>query len=160
MYTIRPYSSHDAHQLLPCICELQDFERTLEPDRVPGSTIAERYLQELLATITSGQGQIFVAIVQENIVGFIAIRQEHEHDTYLSTLTDYAYISDSVVLAPYRCQGIGTALLDTAQDYARQQGIHTLKIQVLARNQRARQVYLSDGFREHEITLIKHLLTD
>jgi GNAT superfamily N-acetyltransferase len=155
---VRTYRSGDQDYVKRCIIELQEFERTLEADRVEGERVAERNLQELQEEHNQNTGKMFVAEVEEEVVGFINIRFEHESQMYLSSLMDYAYISDLVVLQAHRGRGIGTMLLQGAEDFARQQGATDLKIQVLARNQQATDVYLRAGFRPYEITLLKHFV--
>jgi ribosomal protein S18 acetylase RimI-like enzyme len=155
---IRPYAPGDAEQITTCIEELQDYERALEPDRVEGCTIARRYLEDLLASCQQKQGIILVAVADvQTIVGFVCLWLEHEPETYLSTLTEYAYISDVVVRAPYRQQGIGQVLLAHAETYARQVHARTLRIHVLAANTAARHSYQRAGFREYELSLLKPL---
>ncbi len=155
---VRAYRAGDQDCVKRCIIELQDFERVLEADRVEGERVVERNFQELQEEHNQNTGKIFVAEIEEEVVGFINIRFEHESQTYLSSLVDYAYISDLVVLHTHRGRGIGTLLLQQAEDFARQQGATDLKIHVLARNQRAADVYQRVGFRPYEITLLKHLV--
>lgn len=100
---IRPYARGDAEQITTCIEELQNYERTLEPDRIEGRTISRRYVEDLLTSCQEKRGTILVAVADvHTIIGFVCLWLEHEHETYLSTLTDYAYISDLVARAPYR----------------------------------------------------------
>ncbi len=155
--TARTYQSEDQDRVKQCIIELQDFERVLEPDRVVGELVCERNFQELQEAHHQNTSKMFVAEVEEGVVGFINIRFEHESQTYLSSLIDYAYISDIVVLQKYRGQGIRTMLLQQAEDFAKQQGATALKIGVLARNQQAADVYQHAGFRAYEVILLKHL---
>jgi GNAT superfamily N-acetyltransferase len=157
MHRIREYQSRDQERLEDCILELQNFERALEPDRVEGTSIITRNLEDLLAIVRQNRGQIFVAEVGEEVVGFTSVRLEHEENVYLSTLTDYAYISDLVVLPSHRGRGYGAALLQKAEEFARQQRMTTLKIEVLAKNQQATAVYLHAGFRPYELVLLKQL---
>lgn len=155
---IRLFQPDDAAQIARCIEELQDYERELECDRVPGRAIASRYLAELLTTCAEKKGAIFVAVADaEVIAGFACIWLEHEAGTYLSTLVDYAYISDIVVRAPYRGRGIGQALLARAEAYARQVQAHTLRLNVLALNATAQRSYHRAGFRDYELSLLKRL---
>ena len=154
---IRAYRSEDRAGLAACILELQEFERTLESDRVDGAQIVARNLADLLTMVEQHRGQIFVAELTAAVVGFVSVRLEHDADLYTSTLTDYAYIADLVVLPSVRGRGYGTALLLRAEDYARQQGMRMLKIQVLAKNEQATAVYLRAGFRSYELALLKPL---
>lgn len=155
--TVRPYRAEDQDRVKQCIIELQEFERTLEADRVEGERIVERNFQELQEAHLRDEGRLFVAEVEEEVVGFINVQLVHESETYMSSLVDYAYISDIVVLQAYRGRGVGMMLLQQAEVFARQQGATVLKIQVLARNQHAADVYQHAGFRPYEIALLKHL---
>ena len=157
MVSIRAYQSEDQDRLEACILELQNFERTLEPDRIEGAQIVARNREELVAIVHQNRGQIFVAEVNAEVVGFVCVRLEHEEGEYLSSLVDYAYISDLVVLPSHRGQGYGTALLQKAEEFARQRGMTMLKIQVLVKNQPATSVYLHAGFRPYELALLKSL---
>lgn len=157
MVRIREYQSEDQERLEACILELQNFERTLEPDRVEGARMVARNREDLLAIVGQNRGQIFVAEVAASVVGFVCVRLEHEKDEYLSTLVDYAYISDLVVLPSHRGQGYGAILLQKAEEFARLQGMTMLKIQVLVKNQQAISVYLHAGFRPYELALLKQL---
>lgn len=155
---IRLYQPDDAEQIARCIEELQDYERELEPNRVPGQAIASRYLAELLTACAEKKGAIFVAVADvEVIAGFVCIWLEHEADMYLTTLVDYAYISDLIVRAPYRGRGIGQALLARAEAHARQVHAHTLRLNVLAANATAQRSYHYAGFRDYELSLLKRL---
>lgn len=116
-----------------------------------------RNRKELVAIVRQNRGQIFVAEVAASVVGFVCVRLEHEEDEYLSSLVDYAYISDLVVLPSHRGQGYGTTLLQKAEEFARQKGMTMLKIQVLVKNQQATSVYLHAGFRPYELALLKQL---
>ncbi len=155
---VRVYRSEDQDSVKRCIVELQNFERALESDRVEGERVVERNFQELQEAHSENIGRLLVAEVEGDVVGFINVRFEHESQTYLSSLVDYAYISDIVVLAEYRGRGIGTLLLQQAEAFARQQGANTLKIGVLAKNKQAADVYQHVGFRPHQIVMLKNLV--
>ena len=154
---IRAYQAEDQDRLEACILELQNFERTLEPDRVEGAQMVARNREELVTIVRQNRGQIFVAEANAEVVGFVCVRLEHEEDEYLSTLVDYAYISDLVVLPSHRGQGYGTLLLRFGEEFASQKGMTMLKIQVLVKNQQATSVYLQAGFRPYELALLKSL---
>src|SRR5215467_11790170 len=157
MVRIRAYQAEDQDRLEACILELQNFERTLEPDRVEGVQIVARKREELLAIVRQNRGQIFVAEVNAEVVGCVGVRLEHEEGEYLSSLVDYAYISDLVVLPSHRGQGYGTMLLQKAEEFARQRGMTMLKIHVLVKNQQATSVYLHADFRPYALALLKSL---
>lgn len=154
---IRAYRPGDAEAVEQCITELQDAERRLEADRVEGQAIAQRYRLDLLRSCEEKTGQLSVAEDQGVVIGLVCAWLEREPETYLSTLTEYAYISDIVVLPAYRGHGVGRALLRQAERFATAHGAEILRINVLARNTPAAGLYRTVGFREYEVTLIKSL---
>jgi ribosomal protein S18 acetylase RimI-like enzyme len=157
MYTIRIYQPSDQEGMERCIIELQDFERSLEPDCVEGITIATRYLRDMLDECQAKMGQIFVMEFQGHVIGFVNVRMEHDWDSYLSSITSYAYVSDLVVLPAHRAQGIATVLMHTAETYAKARGATLMKIEVLARNEQARRLYQKEGFRDYDLVMLKQL---
>ena len=154
---IRPYQPADREQVEQCIIALQDFERALEPDRVEGATIARRYLDDLLETCQKQSSQLFVAEVDGLVAGFVCVWMEPEPEGYLTSLANYAYLADLIVLPSYRQHGLGRALLAQAEAFAVQQGARALRINVLARNAGAWALYIKAGFRDYEIRLLKDL---
>jgi ribosomal protein S18 acetylase RimI-like enzyme len=156
-FMIRPYEPRDQQQVIHCITSLQNFERTLEPDRVEPTGLAPRYLHDLLARTENQQGGLLVAEEAGQVVGYVALCLEPEPADYWTTLAGYAYISDLVVLPEQRGRGLGRALLAEAEHLARRLGANALKINVLARNSAAWSLYRSAGFRDYEISLLKPL---
>lgn len=155
---IRAYKPEDRADVENCIIELQDFERSIEPDRVEGISIAKRYLSDLINECRQKTGQLFVAEVNGKVAGFTCVWLEHETGTYISSLTDYAYISDLAVLPPHRRSGLGKALLKEAEAFAIQHGAKVMRIEVLAKNHIALDVYRKAGFQDYEIALQKSLV--
>ncbi len=154
---IRPYEPRDQEQVIQCIVSLQNFERTLEADRVDPTDITPRYLRDLLARAQTRPGGLLVAEEAGQVVGYVALCLEPEPADYWTSLAGYAYISDLVVLPEYRGRGLGRALLAEAENLARRLGANALKINVLARNTTAWNLYHSAGFRDYEISLLKPL---
>ena len=68
-------------------------------------------------------------------------------------------IHDLAVLPQYRGKGVGRALLQTAEDYARRQGCCRLTLEVLESNSGARELYRRFGFDDSTISrfLVKPL---
>ena len=87
----------------------------------------------------------------EGLAGFI----------YLTTEKDYftgekqGYISDLAVSSACEGRGVGRALLEAGENWARSMGYHTLYLHVFAGNGRARQVYEKHGFGQEVIKYVK-----
>lgn len=87
---------------------------------------------------------IFVAETEDGTkAGFI----------HLQTQVDYfngrnqGYISDLAVAKSFEGQGVGRALMNKAEEWARQQGYGLLKLFVFVDNVRAQELYQKQGFQ-------------
>jgi ribosomal protein S18 acetylase RimI-like enzyme len=68
-----------------------------------------------------------------------------------------AVVAELVVRSGLRRRGVGSALLQAAERYAREAGASELRIGVLADNDAAQRLYASQGFRPYLSTLTKPL---
>jgi len=159
-WTIRDYdAARDAAAVRRCFVELQDFERALEPDLPPGAEVASAYLALLFERCARWRGRIFVAAHEDGrVVGFAAVQAAVPQEEPDDPPGCYALLSDLVVLPEARRGGLGRALLDRAEAYARAEGAPVLSLSVLARNAAARSLYAAAGFRERFLQLEKRLV--
>jgi ribosomal protein S18 acetylase RimI-like enzyme len=158
IHVVREYQpGQDTPSLRDCIVELQEFERTIEPALPAGTAMADAYLTYILGRCSEYYGKVFVAEVDRRVVGFVSIWARVPPTEPDEPQTEYAYISDLVVRAPFRQRGLGRALLAQAERYAREQQATVIRIGVLAQNIIARQLYLDVGFTERRIELSKNL---
>ena len=156
IHMIREYQpGQDTPSLRECIVELQEFERSIEPALPAGTAMAEAYLAYILQHCSEYCGKVFVAEVDRRVVGFVCVWARVQPTEPDEPPTEYAYISDLVVLAPFRQRGLGRALLERAEGYAREQKAAMIRIGVLAQNVIAKQLYLDLGFTERRIELSK-----
>ncbi|HEX8844460.1 MAG TPA: GNAT family N-acetyltransferase [Pyrinomonadaceae bacterium] len=158
MALIREYRTDDYQQVEECFIELQEFERRIEPRRVEGKAVAKKYLQHMFERCAQTQGKVFVLEAQDKIAGFVSVWAKVKVNGLVNVESEVAYISDLFVIAAYRGQGWGRALLQRAEDFARAQGATTISLGVLAGNTGARRLYEDFGFREDHVELSKSLL--
>jgi GNAT superfamily N-acetyltransferase len=152
---IRDYEPRHHQQLRACMVELQNFARGLEPALPEGEQIADAYLDSLFEKCARWCGKVFVAEIDDAIVGFVGVLCRVPPDAPDEARADYAYISDLVVLPSFRRQGIAGTLLEHAEAFARGNGAGTLRIGVLARNSIARDLYHRRGFVDFHVQLVK-----
>lgn len=155
-WRIRPYQPEDADACRTCIVELQDVEREIDPRLRPGDSMADEYLQQMHMRCRGYAGAILVAEHAESIAGLVMVltRVPFELD---EPPGDYALVAELVVRAGHRGLGIGRALLQAAERFARESGATELRIGVLSDNSVARQLYLAEGFAPYVETLAKGL---
>src|ERR1044072_205135 len=122
MVAIREYRPEDGQQLEECFIELQEFERRIEPRRLEGSIVAQKYLQYMFDKCAQTQGQVFVLDDEDKVVGFVSVWAKVKVNGLVNQEAEVAYVSDLFVSAAYRGQGWGRALLRRAEEYALAQG--------------------------------------
>jgi ribosomal protein S18 acetylase RimI-like enzyme len=136
---------------------LQDYERAIDPRMPPGEEIADAYLELMLARCREFDGAVLVAEQEGAVVGFVTIWSRYRSTEPDDDPSEYGFISDLVVSAKHRGDGIGRALLRAAEDRARQAGARALRLSVKAGNEIARTLYAAEGFEPFEVYLEKEL---
>lgn len=155
MPLIREYRQEDIPALEECIVELQEFERKIEPNRREGTSVSQKYVEGVVKNCKQQNGNIFVAEEDGKVIGFCSVWVEKKPEELISTLAEYAYISDCILLPDFRGKGLGKALLSAAEKHAIEAGMKTIIIGVLAKNTGAIEVYKKAGFEDYEMLLRK-----
>jgi ribosomal protein S18 acetylase RimI-like enzyme len=153
---IREFRPEDMDQIEECYIELQEYLRRIEPGMHEGAFIVKRYLEYMFSECEATNGKVFVAELENKIVGFVSVWAKVESDAIDEKPTEYAFISDVVVLPGYRGKGIGRLIMEKAERYAVDQGATTIRLAVLAKNDTARSLYYSYGFKDHLIIMKKN----
>ncbi|MDS0222682.1 GNAT family N-acetyltransferase [Haloarcula sp. S1AR25-5A] len=95
---------------------------------------------------------VLVANVDRRTVGFVMVTIDsgrYEQD-------ERRGIIENIFVEPaYRNQGIGSELLDSAEDRLRSTGADILALEAMADNESARQFYRAHGYGPHRIELEK-----
>jgi len=134
--------------------------RLLEFGPVPGRDPHEMVerdracLAEALLAPPSAPTALFIAEDEQGEpLGFV----------HLTTATDYytngatAHIADLIVAPQAAGRGVGTALVERAEEWARHEGFALLTLNVFSANEQARRLYRRLGFAEEWIRCIKRL---
>ncbi len=156
--SVREYRPEDRAAVEACMAELQDFERAIDTWMAEGRVMAGPYVASLLDRCREWGGRIFVAEADGGrVVGFLSVYPESEAPQYPPETAVFAWVSDLAVLPSHRGTGLGRALLEAAEGYAREAGYRSLRLCVLAGNRRAIDVYRAFGLEEYEMILRKKL---
>ena len=155
---IRRFSGDtDRAQVHACLIELQDFEREIDPRMPSGDDIAEAYIPDMLRRCTDCAGAILVAEIGRLVVGYVTILTKVSSDEIGAGDHEFGLITDVVVLREHRGKGLGKALLQAAETYAKENGVKWLRIGALAPNKSATTLYSSMGFSGLYVELEKDL---
>jgi ribosomal protein S18 acetylase RimI-like enzyme len=155
--TIRQAESKDRNALELCFDELQSFERSIELNRSEPQSICGRYIDGLFADCAKTSGAIFVAEVDGLIVGFVCVLSRVPSDNIIELESEYAYVTDLVVLEPFQRSGFGVKLMQAAEVHAVESGATRIRVGVLAANLGAHRLYRKLGCSDSEIVLEKRI---
>lgn len=148
--------ARDAPALRTFLIEHQNFHREIEPSWPSGEAVAATYVHYLETVCAAQNGCIFMAECDEQPAGFICVvasmRGESPDDP-----APFAWVHEVFVTAEYRRRGVGRELMAEAERFALAEGAHVLRLGVLDRNDNARALYATLGFREHAHVMTKAL---
>jgi ribosomal protein S18 acetylase RimI-like enzyme len=111
-----------------------------------------RWLEDSLAAATAGDGAVLVAADEHGVAGVITIRPS----THFTGERD-GYIGELAVAERTSRRGVGRALVDAADAWARDHGLRNLTLHTGAFNENARAFYAALGFAEEEVRLTRPL---
>ena len=93
---------------------------------------------------------VFVAEVEEKIVGYLA-GSICEQISYITET--FAELDNMCIDDEYRRFGIGTLLMDEFKKYCKEKNMQNIKVTASAKNRRAIQFYMRNGFEDYNVTL-------
>jgi len=93
---------------------------------------------------------VFVAEVEEVVVGYLA-GSICEQISYITET--FAELDNMCINEEHRRFGIGTLLINEFKKYCKEINIQNIKVTASAKNSRAIQFYMKNGFEDYNITL-------
>jgi len=156
---IRDYKAKDRTALEKLMVVLQEHLVDIDPLKRQRCTrdYGRKYVVDLLKQTRKGDGKIFVAEEDGDVVGCSACVVLRQSATEL--LNEYPLVEgrvlELVVLPGMRGKGIGTALMHAAEEYLQDKGCSGARVAVFTPNQNARCLYERLGYTERVADLIK-----
>ena len=116
---------------------------------------ATQILDRLARVLAENAGAVFVAVDRrDQVLGWthVATRVQLED-------APFAELAGLVVDVGARCAGVGAALLEAAEDWARGQGLAQLRVRSNVVRERAHRFYLREGYaeRKRQVMFVKTL---
>jgi ribosomal protein S18 acetylase RimI-like enzyme len=151
---IRRATQADAPAILALVPRLVS-SFTPPPWREPmAMTVTDRdVIGEAIAS-TAEDPSIFVAEIDGAVAGFIHVRSLEDY----YRRRKHGHVADLVVAQTHEGQGIATALLAKAEEWARAQGYDWMTLNVFEQNVRAERLYQKLGYGRDIIRLLKPLI--
>lgn len=123
----------------------------LEPDYLKKTYQKREFLENIINQVDD-----FICYVYEMesiVVGFLIAQKQHTPPYECFRQLKGVYIIDIIVDEPFRGMRIGQRLIDAIKDWSLLNKAEYLELSVLAKNQKAYQLYLRQGFEPFEISM-------
>ncbi len=148
----------DKPDILGFIGELQKFEHAFEANRRLDAQFAEEHYAALVPQLLVDGGEVFIAEDAEaRAIGWTAV-YEKAGEVYIGAEERrFGFIAELYVVEAARGAGVGRLLIAACEDWARKQGLATVRIGVLAGNSRAIGVYARAGYEPYSLEVRKRL---
>lgn len=154
MLNIRDFNEQDRSAIESCIIDFQEYERALQPDRLPGTQIASSYLTYLLDQYRNNEGRFLIAELDSQIVGYACIWVEKIANNY-TNVPSHVRLCDIYVSSQCRGKGIGKILLAEVENFAKEKGQNLILLNVLANNPDTIALYHKMGYLDYELIMTK-----
>src|SRR3989344_7231873 len=151
---VREYKPEDKEAIERCIFELQEEEYERQPEywEKPFKALGENYFEYLLKWMKDGDGTLFVAEIEGEVAGYVAIAIDEGKESSPSSpciaMKRMGYIPDLVVLKKYHKQGVGKELLDKAEEYTKTKDCQYISLDVTTGNS-ALDFYYKHGYKDY-----------
>jgi ribosomal protein S18 acetylase RimI-like enzyme len=150
---IRVATVDDRDFIISLIPRLTEFGPPAWRNRSEMISIDTQIIIEKLNNSPSGT-VIFIAEDDQNVpLGFIHLQNGSDYYNKES----HAHISDVIVADQAAGKGIGLALINKGEAWAREQGFRWITLSVFAQNLRARELYRRIGYGEDIMKYVKEL---
>lgn len=115
----------------------------------------EKILKGFWTWIQQTDSVVFIAETEkEEAMGFLVLFPSSQEEL---TGIVQAWVMDLAVSPKYRHQGVGRTLMESAEQYTREKGIHYLGLAVSSHNLHALHLYETLGFAEERKLMVKVL---
>jgi ribosomal protein S18 acetylase RimI-like enzyme len=145
---IRPATRLDYVPLSNLMNNVDQLHATHYPDRFKFPENEPFRSKEMIqALIEETESNIFVAEIDKLLTGFIVILISSTANFPLLVPRKFAVIDNIGVHPNFRNQGVGTALIETAQAWAKNKGAENIELNVYLFNTNAIYLYQKLGFK-------------
>jgi len=162
---VRPERPEDQRALDRLMVELQDHVASLDSfgrNRPGASFDVQEYFKNLRDKLRNGDGRIFVAESNGNVIGFVAgsVMETSLQDLLEAFSSRDGQVHELIVASGQRGKGVGAGLMREMEKYFSEQGCAFVKVGCFAPNTSAHDFYEKCGFQDRYVVLMKKLKAD
>ena len=157
-FEIRSANHTDFEQVGNIFTEENRFHAELVPEiiRVADPIMTREWYGEVLHNPNK---RLFVAVYESEIIGLTLAEIRNSLDDPIFTHRKFVYIDEIAVAASHRSRGVGRALMDQVHQWAAEQSIAEIELQVWERNTNAIGFYQQLGYQPWRRTMRLRLET-
>ena len=146
--TIKDYESLKEIKLLAKSEELK-YSETLKPL----DETKERYLSYLRTDLQREKRAVFMAEIDGKIIGILLAK--YFNPLLISKFSKKGYISNVYIIEEYRRKGVAIKLINTAESWLKEKGVHHLTLEIHKDNTPAIMLCDQKGFNNYTIKMSK-----
>ena len=160
--TIRKYNDVDLDGLAASFLGLQRQTASIQKSayyKDPKDFDSLEYTRCFLEELSRSGGMVFVAETEAAIVGHVVVRVEMlsaKERQELSCATRGSIV-ELFVQPSFQKKGIGSQLLQAAEEYCKQQRCDWISVAALMDNAEAQDFYRKNGYGEHAVEFLKNI---
>jgi ribosomal protein S18 acetylase RimI-like enzyme len=154
---IREATERDYEALCAIIEQVDSIHQDALPKRFKDSNGPPREREYILNAIRSPDVDIFVAETESGLVGFVHVMIRNVPDIPILVPRRHAVVENLAVREEHRRIGIGLALMERAEDWARAKGATSIELNVYAFNDVAQRFYRKLGYETLSCRMTKPL---
>jgi GNAT superfamily N-acetyltransferase len=147
----------DEPAILGFINGLQDYEAGFEPDRRRDPNFAAEHWRELQHRCAEKHGIMLIAEDGGKPVGWAFAHDARAELYVVENDRNHGFLAELYVVPEARGKGLGRALIEGCETWARERGHRLLTVGVLASNGRAIRSYEGAGYAAYGITMRRYL---
>ena len=154
---IRKAVLKDTSQIVVLTKELWDFHKDWKPSFVVvkknGIKIFEEYCKK---SIRSKYGIVFVAIVNDELVGYIFAKRDFLPPVFKNTENVYD-LKGLMLKKGFRRQGLGKRLINELEKELKRRKVNLYTLNVNPRNKKAHDFYKKNNLKDFNMVMVKKL---
>lgn len=157
---IREYKTEDRQDFERCLLEASQEEYSRQPEywEETNSQVVSAYFDSLLKDTSDNKGKIFVAEVDNKVVGYVVVTLDSQNSPDIR-IKKFGHVNDIAVLSEYRSHGVGAELLKATEKFVKDAGLKWMYLRVSVGN-RAVSFYEKNGYTKKFISYHKKLNLD
>ena len=147
----------DEAAILSFIIGLQDYEAAFEPDRRRDPAFATEHWRVLQRRHAEKHGIFLIAEYDGQPAGWAFAYDESNEVFVIEAERRHGFLAELYVMPEARGKGLGRALIEGCEAWARGRGHKLLSVGVLAKNPSAIRAYEGAGYAPYWTTMRRYL---